>query len=128
MNFVNFEDLEGDVPPSRSVPPGIEFGSLLQDDQALASAKCRTAGYGFFHETERIGIEAAMRFEVADRKTDSNLIYSFMAQRYQTDSISIGIRETLGFCSVLTRNDQFSVAATPNIILASSTRVNDAQV
>jgi hypothetical protein len=34
-----------------------------------------------------------------------------MARRYQTDSISIGIRETLGFCSVLTRNDQFSVAA-----------------
>jgi hypothetical protein len=81
MNFVNFEDLEGDVPPSRSVPSGIErgVGSLLQDDQALASAKCRTAGYGLFHETERIGIEAAMRFEVADRKTDSNLIYSFMA-------------------------------------------------
>src|SRR5258708_20108085 len=37
MNFVNFEDLEGDVPPSRSVPSGIErgVGSLLQDDQAL---------------------------------------------------------------------------------------------
>src|SRR6266446_4286968 len=62
MNFVNFENLEGDVPPSRSVPSGIErgVGSLLQDDQALASAKCRTAGYGLFHETERIGIEAAM--------------------------------------------------------------------
>src|SRR5258708_13911166 len=26
MNFVNFEDLEGDVPPSPSPPPGIKRG------------------------------------------------------------------------------------------------------
>src|SRR5258706_2874123 len=89
MNFVIFDDLEGDVPPSRSVPSGIErgVGSLLQDDQALASAKRRTAGYGLFHETERIDIEAAMRFEVADRKPDSNRIYSLLTPRYQPNSL-----------------------------------------
>jgi hypothetical protein len=69
MNSVNFEDLEGDAPSSRSVSPGVE--------RAHTGPKCGTTGSGFFHEAERLGIKAAMRFKVADRK--AYLIYSLMA-------------------------------------------------
>src|SRR5271169_6467778 len=81
MNFVNLENLEGNVPPPAPLVPGIErnIGPLFQDDQTLAGAKCRAAGPGLFHEAERDRIEAAVRFEVSDEKTDGNLIYSLMA-------------------------------------------------
>jgi len=98
---------------SRSVPSGIRAGcrSLLQDEQARASAKCAPPVMASPHEDRahrhRSG-ENALR--VADRRTGQQSDYpSWLKVPKRFDFI--GIREDARFCSVMTRNAQFSVAA-----------------
>ena len=60
--------------------------------------RCRT-------ETKHLGVEGAMRIKIAHGEADADLTYPLMAERYQTDGIAVGVRQTLGFSSVLLGDD-----------------------
>src|ERR1700732_4037677 len=94
MDLVNFENLKGDVAPTRSLTTGIQRSVrlFLHDD-----------GSHFFRQPEHLGVEGAMRIKIAHGEANTDLTYPLMAERYQTDAMAVGVRQALLLPSRLSR-------------------------
>src|SRR6185295_13580088 len=110
---IDLEDLKRNVAPALAVEGGIVRRiRRLPDDQHRVARKegHRAIGWFALRQSKRLAVEAAMRRDVANAKTDADTFDPEQALRHQRNAIAVRVDHRLRRRDAIARDQQLAIA------------------